>query len=75
MQKKHQTDYRPWVSASVSTRFLQDSRVEVVRDVDLKNPPRCAVFDFDGTLSLIRQGWPNVMVPMMVEALKETGDF
>ncbi len=47
--------------------------MEVVRDVDLKNPPRCAVFDFDGTLSLIRQGWPNVMVPMMVEALKETG--
>jgi phosphoglycolate phosphatase-like HAD superfamily hydrolase len=27
------------------------------------------VFDFDGTLSLIRQGWPEVMVPMFVEAL------
>jgi phosphoglycolate phosphatase-like HAD superfamily hydrolase len=27
------------------------------------------VFDFDGTLSLIRQGWPDVMVPMFVEVL------
>jgi phosphoglycolate phosphatase-like HAD superfamily hydrolase len=27
------------------------------------------LFDFDGTLSLIRQGWPEVMVPMFVECL------
>ncbi len=27
------------------------------------------LFDFDGTLSLIRQGWPEVMVPMFVAAL------
>lgn len=27
------------------------------------------LFDFDGTLSLIRQGWPEVMVPMFVEFL------
>ena len=27
------------------------------------------VFDFDGTLSLIREGWPEVMVPMFVEML------
>jgi len=27
------------------------------------------LFDFDGTLSLIRQGWPEVMVPMFVEML------
>src|SRR5205814_3937674 len=30
-------------------------------------------FDFDGTLSLIREGWPQVMIPMMVGALRETG--
>lgn len=27
------------------------------------------LFDFDGTLSLIRQGWPEVMVPMFTEVL------
>lgn len=35
--------------------------------------PRPAIshvlFDFDGTLSLIRQGWPDVMVPMFAEFL------
>jgi phosphoglycolate phosphatase len=32
------------------------------------------LFDFDGTLSLIRQGWPEVMVPMFVEALPRLAD-
>jgi phosphoglycolate phosphatase len=27
------------------------------------------LFDFDGTISLIREGWPQVMVPMFVEML------
>jgi phosphoglycolate phosphatase-like HAD superfamily hydrolase len=27
------------------------------------------LFDFDGTLSLIRQGWPDVMVPMFAELM------
>lgn len=27
------------------------------------------LFDFDGTLSLIREGWPEVMLPMFVEML------
>ena len=35
--------------------------------------PRPAIthvlFDFDGTLSLVREGWPEVMVPMFVEML------
>jgi phosphoglycolate phosphatase len=30
---------------------------------------RAALFDFDGTISLIRTGWVDVMVPMMVEIL------
>ena len=30
---------------------------------------RAVLFDFDGTLSLIRSGWIDVMVPMMVEIL------
>jgi phosphoglycolate phosphatase-like HAD superfamily hydrolase len=34
---------------------------------------RSVLFDFDGTLSLIREGWPQVMIPMMVECLRQTG--
>src|SRR6266481_9828762 len=32
---------------------------------------RVVLFDFDGTLSVIRSGWMDVMVPMMVEVLAE----
>jgi phosphoglycolate phosphatase-like HAD superfamily hydrolase len=33
------------------------------------------LFDFDGTLSLIREGWPEVMVPMFLELLpRRAGD-
>ncbi len=34
---------------------------------------RAAIFDFDGTLSLIRRNWQDVMIPMMVEILASTG--
>ena len=41
----------------------------------LEAPPRGqiqhAVFDFDGTLSMVRDGWQDIMVPMMVEILQE----
>ena len=32
---------------------------------------KVALFDFDGTLSLVRSGWMDVMVPMMVEILAD----
>jgi phosphoglycolate phosphatase-like HAD superfamily hydrolase len=32
---------------------------------------RVGLFDFDGTVSLIRSGWVDVMVPMMVEILAD----
>lgn len=31
-----------------------------------------AIFDFDGTISLIREGWQQIMIPMMVEILLQT---
>jgi phosphoglycolate phosphatase-like HAD superfamily hydrolase len=43
--------------------------IEQIRPGTLAVRPRAALFDFDGTLSLIRSGWVDVMVPMMVEIL------
>jgi phosphoglycolate phosphatase-like HAD superfamily hydrolase len=43
--------------------------VELPRPLDPRPEISHVLFDFDGTLSLIRQGWPEVMVPMFVEAL------
>jgi phosphoglycolate phosphatase len=33
--------------------------------------PRAALFDFDGTLSLMRSGWQRIMQRMMVEVLRQ----
>ncbi|HEX6895866.1 MAG TPA: HAD family hydrolase [Bryobacteraceae bacterium] len=43
--------------------------VENIRPGVSARNARVVLFDFDGTLSLIRSGWMNVMVPMMVEIL------
>ena len=46
--------------------------IELVRPGFQRGAIKHALFDFDGTLSLIRQGWQDVMVPMMVEILLQT---
>ena len=47
----------PWPSVELAAPLVPHPEISHV------------LFDFDGTLSLIRQGWPEVMVPMFVEAL------
>lgn len=52
--------------------FLPDTRIEVIHPEFPRGKVRAALFDFDGTLSLIREGWPEVMIPMMVAHLAGT---
>jgi phosphoglycolate phosphatase len=47
--------------------------LEVVRPEHPRGPFRAIVFDFDGTLSLLRANWQGLMIPRMVEILVETG--
>src|SRR4051794_28197232 len=53
--------------------------MELPADIEVLRPDlprggfRSVLFDFDGTLSLLREGWPQVMIPMIVEVLQETG--
>ena len=53
--------------------MLPGSTIEVVREVGPGLEFRHVLFDFDGTLSLIREGWPEVMVGMMTEEILATG--
>ena len=53
--------------------FLDNTTIEIHREIQTGNI-RHVVFDFDGTISLIRDGWQNVMVPMMVEFLQTETD-
>ncbi|HUB79394.1 MAG TPA: HAD family hydrolase [Bryobacteraceae bacterium] len=43
--------------------------VEQLRPGASAKSARISIFDFDGTVSLIRSGWMDVMAPMMVEIL------
>jgi phosphoglycolate phosphatase len=57
--------------------FIPDTKIEIV-STHIQRGQICSVlFDFDGTLSLIREGWQGVMIPMMVDILCEldTGEI
>jgi len=45
--------------------------IECLHPAATPRKTRVVLFDFDGTLSLLRAGWMDVMVPMMVEILAE----
>lgn len=44
--------------------------MEIISSRTEKMPIRAAMFDFDGTLSLIRAGWPQIMAAVMLDALR-----
>ncbi len=52
--------------------FLNGTHIELIHPEIPRGRIRHALFDFDGTLSLIREGWQDVMIPMMVEILAQT---
>ena len=53
--------------------FLDNTTIEIHGGIQTGNI-RHVVLDFDGTISLIRDGWQNVMVPMMIECLQTETD-
>jgi phosphoglycolate phosphatase-like HAD superfamily hydrolase len=52
--------------------FIPKTRIEVINSSFPRGRVRVGLFDFDGTLSLIREGWPEIMIPMMVRHLAQT---
>lgn len=54
----------------VEPQTLENTSIEIVREIERANIQH-TLFDFDGTISLVRDGWQSVMVPMMVDVLRE----
>ena len=52
-------------------RYLmhQPTKLEIINRNFEGRPFKCAVFDFDGTISLLREQWPEVMSQVMVEMI------
>ena len=46
--------------------------IEIINPYSKRGEFKSALFDFDGTISLIREGWRDVMIPYFVEVLKKT---
>lgn len=58
---------------STAPYMLPGTEIEIRHDRRGRPVPKFALFDFDGTLSLIREGWQQIMIPMFVEELAATG--
>lgn len=54
--------------------LLPGTDIEIIRDCPGRGCFTHALFDFDGTISLIREGWQQVMEQVMVDALQSTPD-
>ncbi len=66
----HESDFEAHYPVPEIPQTLQATSIERVRSHETQQI-QAAIFDFDGTLSLIREGWPEIMIPMMVEFLEE----
>ena len=50
-------------------RFLEGTEIEVIADLPTNLQIQHCIFDHDGTLSTLREGWEKIMEPMMVRAI------
>jgi len=51
---------------------ISGTNIEICEELPAGVNIKHALFDFDGTVSMLRDGWQDVMVPLMVEHLLET---
>lgn len=61
-------------SSRMSLSNGSSSYLEIIHPDTPRGYFKCALFDFDGTLSLIRRGWREIMVPYFVEEIMACPD-
>ena len=57
---------------SIKREYLGYSDIEIINPDITRGKIKFAIFDFDGTISLIREGWQPIMISMMVDILMDT---
>jgi len=62
--------YLPELAEDIrQVRYLEGTEIEMIRewpkDLHLKH----VIFDHDGTISTLREGWEHIMAPMMIKAI------
>lgn len=66
--------YEHTMSCMIQRELADLWGMEIVRFPKPNVKIQSALFDFDGTLSLIREGWQDVMIPYFIEVLSNTPD-
>lgn len=62
--------YRPELAEDPrGARYAPESFIEIVTTLRPNFRPRVAIFDHDGTVSTLREGWERIMEPVMVQAI------
>ena len=51
------------------TKILPGTEIRILNNNIEKGRIKHAIFDFDGTISLLREGWEKIMEPVMVESI------
>lgn len=49
--------------------YLENSEIELTGEMEKELNIRYAIFDHDGTISTLREGWEEIMEPMMMKAV------
>jgi len=56
-----------------AARFHGETEIEIVGPVTAMHRPTHAIFDNDGTISTLREGWERIMEPVMIRAILGAG--
>ncbi len=57
------------ISPLYKPKYYREGEIELVNEIPVPGRFRYAIFDHDGTISTLRQGWEEVMEPVMIEAI------
>jgi rfaE bifunctional protein kinase chain/domain len=62
--------YQPEIAEDIrQAMYFNNTEVEIVNKVPADLKIKYAIFDNDGTISTLREGWEQIMAPMMIKAI------
>ena len=62
--------YNPDLAGNIrQASYLPDSEIEIINEWKERLNIKYAIFDHDGTISTMREGWENIMAPMMIKSI------
>ena len=62
--------YSPELAEDIrQAKYLDNSEIEIVNKLQRRPVIRHAIFDHDGTISTLREGWELIMAPVMIKAM------